>query len=55
MTIIRKSIYYILFPFIVVWMALAVCIYSIGKALQWLGDAMSGFRIDESMGNVYVE
>lgn len=51
---IKKVVYYILFPFIVSWVTLAFGIMKLGDGLYWLGNAMTGFKADKSIGDVYM-
>ena len=51
----RKIIYYVLLPFVVLWMALALGIMGLGDGLRWLGNAMTGFKADKSIGSAYIE
>ena len=51
----KKIMYYILLPFTIAWMALSVGIMKLGDGLHWLGNAMTGFRADDSIGTVHVK
>ena len=52
---IKKILYYFLFPFVLVWMGLSLGIMKLGDGLHWLGNAMTGFRADDSIGTVHFE
>lgn len=52
---VKKILYYILFPFVLIWIALGVGIYYIGNGLSWIGNGMTGGRCERSIGSVYVE
>ena len=49
----QKILYYSAFPFVLVWIALGMGIMYLGDGLHWLGNAMTGFRADRSIGKVY--
>ncbi len=49
----KKTLTIILFPFVFLWMCLAYLIYKIGEGLCYLGNWMSGWKIDTSFGKVY--
>ncbi len=51
----RKVAYYALLPLMVLWIALALGIMRLGDGLRWLGNAMTGFRADKSIGSAYIE
>lgn len=42
----KKILKGILFPFVFVWVWLAYGIMKLGDGLHWLGNAMTGFRLD---------
>lgn len=39
-----------LFPLIVVWMCIALTVFKIGNCLRNIGNRMSGYRLDDSIG-----
>ena len=49
----KKLLFYTLFPFVFLWMAIGTIIMYIGDGIHWLGNAMTGFRADKSIGKVY--
>ena len=51
----KKGLYYLCFPFVLLWMALGVGIMKLGDGLHWLGNAMTGFKADKSIGTAYFE
>ena len=44
--IIRKIIYYVIFPIIFLWLGLCWCIMKLGKGIYWFGNKLSGDRLD---------
>lgn len=51
MTTIKKKL---LFPFFLLWICIAYLIYKIGDLLQKLGNRMSGYRFDDSIGTIHI-
>ena len=49
-----KALYYGLFPFVLLWVSIGFGIMKLGDGLHWLGNAMTGFRADDSIGTVYI-
>jgi hypothetical protein len=45
----------LLFPFFLLWICIAYLIYKIGDLLRELGNRMSGYRFDNSVGKVYFD
>jgi len=45
----------LLFPFLLLWICIAYIIYKIGDLLQKLGNRMSGYRFDKSLGTIYID
>ena len=44
----------ILFPFVFAWLCVAYAIYKTGKGLANLGNRMSGYRLDKSIGTIEI-
>ncbi len=44
----------LLFPFVLLWICIAYLIYKIGDLLRKLGNRMSGYRFDNSLGTIYI-
>ena len=44
----------ILFPFVFIWICIAYGIMKLGDGLHWLGNAITGFRADDSIGKIYL-
>ena len=44
--IIRKIIYYGIFPIVYGWLGLCWCIMKLGRGIYWLGNKLSGDRLD---------
>lgn len=44
----------LLFPFILLWVCTAYLIYKIGDLLLKLGNRMSGYRFDDSIGTIHI-
>ena len=44
--IIRKIIYYAIFPIICLWLGLCWCIMKLGRGIYWFGNKLSGDRLD---------
>lgn len=44
--IIRKIIYYVIFPIVYEWLGLCWCIMKLGRGIYWLGNKLSGDRLD---------
>lgn len=44
--IIRKIIYYVIFPIICLWLGLCWCIMKLGRGIYWFGNKLSGDRLD---------
>lgn len=51
----KKILYWILFPFVFLWIALGVGIMYLGDGLHWLGNAMTGFRADRTFAKISFE
>lgn len=49
----KKVLYWIMFPFVLLWVTLGVCLMHLGDGLHWIGNAMTGFRADKSIGKFY--
>ena len=49
----KKLLFYVLFPFVLLWMTVGTVIMYIGDGIHWLGNAMTGFKADKSIGKVY--
>jgi len=45
---------YLLFPFFLLWISIAWLIYKIGDLLRKLGNRMSGYRFDDSIGTIHI-
>ena len=45
----------ILFPLVIVWVALGVGIMKLGDFLHWLGNKMTGNQADRSIGTVEIQ
>ncbi len=43
----------LLFPFVLLWISTAWLIFKIGDLMRELGNRMSGYRFDDSIGTVY--
>lgn len=43
----------ILFPFVFCYVLLALVIMKLGDGLHFIGNAMTGFRLDKSIGKIY--
>ena len=43
-----------LFPFILLWICIAYLIFKIGDLLRKLGNRMSGYRFDNSIGTIHI-
>ena len=46
---------YMLFPFVFVWCTLAYGIMRLGDGLHWVGNAMTGFKADKSIGTIEIQ
>lgn len=44
----------LLFPFILLWICIAYLIFKIGDLLRKLGNRMSDYRFDDSIGTIYI-
>lgn len=44
----------LLFPFILLWICIAYLIFKIGDLLRKLGNRMSGYRFDKSIGTIHI-
>ena len=44
----------ILFPFILLWICIAYLIFKIGDLLRKLGNRMSGYHFDDSIGAIHI-
>ncbi len=44
--IIRKIIYYVLLPIVYGWIGFCWCIMKLGRGIYWLGNKLSGDRLD---------
>ena len=51
MATIKKKL---LFPFVLLWVCMAFLIYKIGDLLRELGNRMSGYRFDDSIGTIHI-
>lgn len=44
----------LLFPFFLLWISIAWLIFKIGDLLRKLGNRMSGYRFDDSIGTIHI-
>lgn len=40
----KKILYILIFPFIILWVSICLCIMKVGRGLYQLGDLLSGWR-----------
>ena len=40
---------------IILWIMLSVGLFSLGSGIRYLGNWMTGFRLDKSVGSVFLE
>ena len=50
----KKVLKTLLFPFILLWICIAFLIFKIGDLLRKLGNKMSGYRFDDSIGTIHI-
>ena len=51
MATIKKKL---LFPFFLLWICIAYLIFKIGDLLRKLGNRMSNYRFDDSIGTIHI-
>lgn len=44
----------LLFPFILLWICISYLIFKIGDLLRELGNRMSGYSFDDSIGTIHI-